>query len=153
MAIALLGTAALPATAAMIRVPIEDSVRASDIVVRARTMDQRCEWSGDGRWIYTFVRAQILETMGGHPDGEDIVVRVLGGAMDGIGLRVSDMPLFEIGEESVLFLKRSSDGSFYTVVDNFQGKNTLWEGKVVERELSESDFVNQVRACAREHLD
>jgi hypothetical protein len=139
-----------PAVAAMIQVPLERSIQSSDLVVRGRTLDQHCEWTADGRWIVTLVRIQVLETLGGSAPGDELVVRVLGGVLDGIGLSVSDMPAFQSDEESVLFLKRSIDGQTFVVTDNFQGKNTLLDDRVVERDVPRIDFLTQVRAIARD---
>jgi hypothetical protein len=139
-----------PATAAMIQVPLERSIQSSDLVIHGRTLDQHCEWTADGRWIVTLVRIQVLETLGGSAPGDKLVVRVLGGVLDGIGLSVSDLPAFRVDEETVLFLKRSSDGRTFLVTDNFQGKNTLLDGRVVERDLPQSVFLTLVRALAHD---
>jgi hypothetical protein len=143
---------AAPATAAMVRVPVEESVGNSDLVIRGRAADQWCEWSEDGRWIVTMIRVEVLETYGGHTNGDEVLVRVPGGAIDGVGLRVSDQPSFETGEEAVLFLRLPDGGATYSVVDAFQGKNTLREGRVVERDVPEGEFIHLVRALARESL-
>jgi hypothetical protein len=139
-----------PANAAMIQVPLATSIHNSDLVIRGRAVDQHCEWTADGRWIVTVVRIRVLDTLGGTAPGDEVVVRVLGGALDGIGLSVSDMPVFQPDEEAVLFLKRSNDGNSFLVTDNFQGKNTLLDGRVVERDLPQADFLNTVRAFARD---
>ena len=141
-----------PAAALMVRVTPEDSIQRSDLVIRGRALDQHCEWTADGDWIVTLVRIRVLETLGGQAPGDELVVRVLGGVLDGIGLSVSDMPTFAPDDESVLFLKKSDDGLVFTVIDNFQGKNTLVDGRVVERDLPESDFLNLVRAIARDRM-
>jgi hypothetical protein len=60
------------------------------------------------------------------------------------------MPAFQSDEESVLFLKRSADGQTFLVTDNFQGKNTLLDDRVVERDVPRTDFLTQVRAIARD---
>ena len=150
LAVTWMATRIIPATAAMVQVPLERSIQGSDLVIRGRTLDQHCEWTADGHWIVTVVRIQVLETLGGSAPGDELVVRVLGGVLDGIGLSVSDMPAFRADEETVLFLKRSNDGKTFLVTDNFQGKNTLLGGRVVERDLARTDFLTQVRALARD---
>lgn len=153
LALAWAAAGVAPAAALMLKVPLEESVRNSELVIRGRTLDQRCEWTEDGRWIMTVVRVQVLETLGGRVPGAELDVRVPGGELDGLGMRVSDMPRFENGEESVLLLHGCElDGRTFVVTDNFQGKNTLREGRVLERDLPESEFVNQVRALAGEYL-
>ncbi len=144
------GVLAVPATAAMAPVPLGQSIQRSDLVIRGRTLDQHCEWSSDGRWIVTYVRIQVLETLGGTEPNDEVIVRVLGGALEGRGLVVSEMPVFQADEEAVLFLKRARDGSSFLVTDNFQGKNTLLGDRVVERDLSRDDFLTQVRDLARD---
>jgi hypothetical protein len=140
----------LPAMAAMVQVPLEDSIERSDLVIRGRVLDQRCAWSDDGRWIVTLVRVQVVETLAGEPQGAEVTVRVPGGVVDGIGLGVSDMPSFAPDEESILFLQASPGGQTYAVTDHFQGKNTLVDGRVVERDLPDDEFLGQVRAIVRE---
>jgi hypothetical protein len=140
----------IPAQALMVEVPLRDSIKRSDTIIRARTLDQHCAWTADGHWIITLVRVKVLETLAGETPPEEVTLRVLGGSLDGVGLVVSDMPAFQQEEESVLFLQKTPDAPFYVVTDNAQGKNTLTDGRVVERGLASHDFLSQVRALARD---
>ena len=78
---------------------------------------------------------------------KEIMVKVPGGEVDDIGLKVSDTPEFREGEEVFLFL-RIEKLPILKVAGLFQGKYTIEDGKVknkvLEREIPLDIFIDQI---------
>jgi len=105
-ALALLFAAAPAAASVTMALDLAELVAASEQVVLATVIDQRCRWDGERR-IVTDVTLRIDDPMkGAHARGDDIVVRRLGGAIGDLGMRVEGEPMFEDGERAVVFAER-----------------------------------------------
>ncbi|TET48271.1 hypothetical protein E3J59_00855 [Candidatus Aerophobetes bacterium] len=78
---------------------------------------------------------------------KEITVKVPGGEVGGIGLKVSDTPEFRKGEEVFLFL-RIEKLPIFKVAGLFQGKYTIEGGKaknkVMEQEIPWDIFIDQI---------
>ncbi|KKK86190.1 hypothetical protein LCGC14_2765700, partial [marine sediment metagenome] len=79
---------------------------------------------------------------------QEIIVKVRGGEVGDIGLKVSDTPQFREGEEVFLFL-RMEKLPLFSVVGLFQGKYTIEEGRVKNRimglEVPLDSFISQIK--------
>jgi hypothetical protein len=78
-------------------------------------------WGKDKSKIYTDVTLAINERIKGGKQGGSIVVRHLGGEVDGVGELYSHMPTFSEKEEVLLFIKEVAD-SRYEVLNGEEGK-------------------------------
>jgi len=76
--------------------------------------------------IYTLARVSVEECMLGAVRDAELTVKTLGGEVGDIGLSVPGMPLFEEGEEVLLFLVDDGEGS-YRVISGAMGKYTITE--------------------------
>ncbi|HID90459.1 TPA: matrixin family metalloprotease, partial [Candidatus Bathyarchaeota archaeon] len=85
---------------------------------------RRC---GEGGVIFSFARIAVEEYLKGDYRGDEIVVRCLGGEVDGMGLMVSTEPSFSDGERVKLLLMLEETGEF-TVVGGKRGKVSLHGG-------------------------
>ena len=126
-----------PGLAWMKEVGIERIAGQSDTVVRGDVIDRRSYWSFDGSGrIVTDVDISVSEVVAGRvPQRSAVTVEVLGGEIpeENLGLRVSDQPAFEVGEQVVLFLRENPGRGSYTTVAGRQGKMKVEDGKVVVR--------------------
>jgi hypothetical protein len=104
-----------------------DLAQFADIVITGRVTDVSAGWDREVNAIYTYVTLTVTEVFKGSVDAEQITIKQLGGAVDGVVLSVVDQPRFSIGEDVLLYLEaRPRDGTLYT--------SALWQGKwTVER--------------------
>ncbi len=111
-AIVLLVALASPARATtVLRVPLEEMVRACDLVVQARVEAVHVSAAPDDqRRISTAVRLTILRVLKGHPTAPTLTLTLPGGRTDRWTLLIPGMPQFREGEEVVLFLEKTSAG-------------------------------------------
>ena len=102
-------------------------VVASDRIVRAQVIESKSFWNGDHTRIYTDtvfrVRTAYYEREADskrRPSPRDeVVVRQLGGTMEGARMTVPGTTSFQIGDDVVLFLRHQR--GFHTLVGMAQG--------------------------------
>ena len=78
-------------------------VEAADVVVHGQVIEARSRWDAAHRRILTESRVQVAGPWKGAP-GREVLVRQLGGSLDGIGMRGMGESLLREGTEVVLFL-------------------------------------------------
>jgi hypothetical protein len=108
--------APLAARAGQPPVPIPERARGAERVVVATVASTTARYErnhfGD-ELIITRAQLAIEEAVKGN-DGADapVTLTLEGGTLDGITLRVSDLPLLSTGERAVFFLTPGPDGEF-----------------------------------------
>jgi hypothetical protein len=116
--------ATVPAAAQEIAVPLAERARGADRVVvgRVESIDPvwRVNEHGD-RLIVSVLHVVPTEILKGQPDSI-VEVDVEGGTIDGLTLRVSDLPEFQGGERAVFYLRRAASGR---LVPHLRGQGLL----------------------------
>jgi hypothetical protein len=89
-------------------------VESSTVIATARVTSLTS--ADDGVAIYTYVTLQVAEILkGSAPEGR-LVVKQIGGSIDGIGLHVDGQARFSVGDDVLVFLAvRPRDRTLYTV--------------------------------------
>src|SRR5690349_4372213 len=95
---------AVPAHATVLReMGLAELSSEADHVVVARAIEKRSRW--EGRRIVTDVTMVVSETAKGPAKvGERVIVTVMGGSVDGIGMKVIGEARFRVGEDCLVFL-------------------------------------------------
>jgi hypothetical protein len=80
-------------------------VTEAQTIVRGRVTATECRWvdSPQGRAIKTYVTLSVLRTLKGAPS-ETLTLELLGGELDGHGMRVEGMPQFNVGDTEIVFV-------------------------------------------------
>jgi hypothetical protein len=79
-------------------------------MVRARVIDVRSTWNVDGSFIFTHVTLDVLQRHKGSGPSR-LVVRVPGGKVAAYRISAESMPVFQVGDEVLVFLTRWPDGA------------------------------------------
>ncbi len=122
------------ANAAMIELSVEDLTRSSDAVIVGEVREVTSGWNDAQTLITTRVSVLVEEAVVGKADGM-VVVEFIGGEVGEVGLRVSGMPSFQVGERVFLFLKAypgstsKSGVPTYELTGMFQGKIPIIPGE------------------------
>ncbi len=154
----LTGFFASQASALVVEKDVEQLTQEADLILTGKVKSMRSHWNEERSLIYTYVTISVsgyikknltLEESEKNRE-QEIVVRILGGEVDGLRLMVSDTPEFEEGEEVFLFLRSRTDGkTFLKVAGLFQGKYTVESGmaknRVLGLEIPVEQFTNHVR--------
>jgi len=99
-------------------IPMTNQVGEADTVVRGKiagngNSDYGTRSDG-GRSIYTFYQLQVTEPLKGDVQpSSTIIIRELGGEVNGVGMQISGTAHFDAGEDVVLFMgPKNPDGSY-----------------------------------------
>jgi hypothetical protein len=111
-------------SALMVRLSPEQLKAASDVIVTGTVTSTASQWDETHSAIYTAVTVATERFDKGHA-ASLITVRVPGGEVGDIGLRVSDMPSFSPSDRATWYLTRTSDAAVFELVGGEQGKVVL----------------------------
>ncbi len=143
-------------TALMVEKTMEELTYEADSILIGEVTGMESRWNEDRTLIYTYVTISprdYVKKLSNMGESEEITVKIRGGEVDGIGLRVSDTPEFREGEEVFLFLKKERP-TIFRVAGLFQGKYTVEDGraknKVLGREIPLDILVSQIKEIMKE---
>lgn len=135
--------------AAQAKLSLQDLAEQSTDVVGATVISRQSQWNDEQNFIFTVVGLQITTVYtGGTSPGATVEVMIPGGEVDSIGLRVEHAPVFETGEQVIVFLRPLSP-TVYGVTGWEQGKYTVVNGRVQETDQSLSSFETSLREAVR----
>jgi hypothetical protein len=105
-------------------IPVVERAQRADLIVVGEVEAVQSNWRvneyGD-RLIVSAVRLGSVETLKGQPPST-VTVEVEGGSIDGVTLKVSDLPAFTPGERAVFFLSRAPGRR---LVPNLRGQGVM----------------------------
>jgi len=118
---------AASAQAAMIEVPLKTTTVQAVEIVQGEVVSQSSDWDFGYRTIYTDVVVRVDESLKGDlQTGQTVTLRVEGGEVGEIGIRVEHQPRFLDQEKVLLFLSDGPEGK-RAVQSLEQGKFTLFD--------------------------
>lgn len=85
----------------------------SDLIFIGRCEGIFCHWNADHTLIFTANRFRVLRGLKGAP-GATITLDELGGMVGDQGLEVADIPRYTVGEEMLLYVRRTELGRWET---------------------------------------
>ena len=115
--------------------------KAREIVI-GHVVDMQSRWNEDRDYIFTYVTVHVDEYVKGGGE-RSVTIKIPGGAIGDLQLRVSDIPEFAVGEKVVLFLTDEYP-DYCDLLGLFQGKYTVVEGRVLERDIELEHFLNEI---------
>ena len=137
-------------SALVIKKSVEELTYEADSILIGEVKSIESRWNKERTLIYTYVTIFVrkyTKALPGMKEVREITIKVPGGEVGDIGLKVSDTPEFREGEEVFLFL-RIEKSPIFRVAGLFQGKYTIEDGKakneVLEREISLDIFIGQI---------
>ncbi len=99
---------------------LSEMVQESAAVIQGKILNQTPRWKHDKSAIYTDSTIRVVKTYKGRVTQDTIVVRQLGGIIDGMEMSVVGTARLQAGENVVLFLR--TNGKKYFLVGMAQGK-------------------------------
>jgi len=141
LAIAVLPAVQGPALALVQQLNLDELTAKADCIVvgQVRAINSHQEVQ---EGIYTLVTIAVEQPIKGKPD-KDVVLQLPGGKAGNRWLWVEDVPNFQLGERTVVFLESMKTN--YTVCGWNQGKYTIRNDMVVERKQPLSSFIAEIK--------
>jgi hypothetical protein len=93
----------------IVRMDLNALAHSAEIIVRARCTHTEIRWESQSIW--TFDDFDVLETFKGT-SSQTLRVRLPGGRVNHLEVKVEGVPQFAIGEEAILFVERTSAGDY-----------------------------------------
>ncbi|MFL6244574.1 MAG: hypothetical protein ACJ74H_01005 [Thermoanaerobaculia bacterium] len=119
----LLIVSAMPLSAAQfIEQPFDQVARSAEYVVRGSVIDTWSAWNDTHDVIYTYATLRVSRYFGESAGPDTLVVREVGGTVDGYTQEAIGFPAIRRGEQVVLFLSKWADGSDLRIHAYNQGK-------------------------------
>ncbi|HXN64734.1 MAG TPA: hypothetical protein VN862_05320 [Candidatus Acidoferrales bacterium] len=103
------GLSIATAATTLMRMELPALAKSAELIVRARFIAGGTRWEYGAIW--TFANFAVLETLKGSPPAT-ILVRLPGGRGGHFEIRVEGVPHFKPGDETILFLERTSAGDY-----------------------------------------
>jgi hypothetical protein len=120
---ALLLVLALPLAASQfIQQPFDVVARESSLIVRGQVLDTYSAWDASREVIFTYATVRVSRYFGEATGPDTLVVREVGGTVDGYTQEAIGFPAIRRGEQVVLFLSNWDDSSDYRIHAFNQGK-------------------------------
>ncbi len=141
---------AAPGSALMVKKSLEELTSGADSILIGEVKKIESQWNEEKTLIYTYVTisvSQYTKTLSSVKQVQEIIIKMPGGEVGDIGLKVSDTPQFREGEEVFLFLRKKLP--LFSVAGLFQGKYTIEEGRVkngiLGLEVPLDSFISQIK--------
>jgi hypothetical protein len=114
---------ALPLSASQfIAAPFDQVAREARYVVRATVGEMWSAWDDSREVIYTYATVHVTRYFGETTGPDTLVVREVGGTVDGYTQEAIGFPMVRRGEQVVLLLSPTEDGAGYRMHAYNQGK-------------------------------
>ena len=121
LTVAALATPSSADATIMVPLTVEDLTVRSRAVVRATVRQRQSVWDKNRKRIYTLTELAVSEVIHGEAP-KTILIRTLGGEVDGVGMKVSGTPRLQDEQDVVVFLRDDPvEATGFMVVGMSQG--------------------------------
>jgi hypothetical protein len=131
--------------AVMRKVELPEMVSRAGTIVHGIVLSNESREEENGA-IYTYTTVSVIEELTGRSSEETVVVRNMGGTVGSKGLRVTDVPTFEPGEEVILFLEPEPRVEETDLVGWEQGAFRAVDGIVQRNQEPVETFKSEIRS-------
>ena len=89
--------------------------RQSNDIVVARCLFSETKKDEVSGFVFTYIYFDVKESLKGYNYQDDLVLRIIGGQMDGTTLNTPGKPRFYVDEEVIMFLSPKNKDGYYTL--------------------------------------
>lgn len=138
-------------------IPLTNQVAESDTVVRGKIGTSYSDYGSrndGGRGIYTFYHLQVNEVLKGDiSPSSSVLIREMGGEVNGVGMQVAGSAHFDPGEDVVVFMGAKNPDGSYEVKGLSSGKyniQTQADGTENLLGLAQHETMSSLRSIAQQ---
>jgi hypothetical protein len=126
--VSLLLALAVPMSASQfVDMSFDDVAREASLIVRGHVVETWSAWDSSHEVIYTYATVRVSRYFGEIAGPDTVMVREVGGTVDGYTQEAVGFPAIRRGENVVLFLSQWDDSSDYRIHAFNQGKYLVRE--------------------------
>ena len=150
----LLALSALPLSASQfIELPFDQVARESAYVVRGTVGDTWSAWDASHEVIFTYATVRVNRYFGESTGPDMLVIREVGGTVDGYTQEAIGFPVIRSGEDVVLMLAKWEGSADYRIHAFNQGKFLVKQRMDgVEMLVSDPEKQGEARLHTRQHI-
>jgi len=140
--------------AMVIKQTTEELTLGSERIVSGEVIDIKSEWNSSRTKINTFVKIRVDKNIKGKGKVQDVEIVVPGGTVGDVTLKVSDTPHFILKNKVVVFLESDESDILpkkFKVKGQLQGKFTIKNEKIIEKNVRLKSFVSQIHGIMKKH--
>ena len=135
LALAVFCLVSFPSQATMVmKLSEEDMANQAGTIVTGTVTSVKSEWNEERTKIFTYITITPSNFLKGDQPAQEIVIVQPGGEVGDIGMLVDGTPVFEEGEEVLLFLNRGRKG-FHRTVGLSQGEFSIQSDPITQRKV------------------
>ena len=105
-----------------VQLPFDQVARESNLIVRGTVENTFSKWDDSHEVIFTYATVRVERYFGVMTGPDTLVVREVGGTVDGYTQEAIGFPAVRSGEQVVFFLSQVEDGTAYRIHAFNQGK-------------------------------
>ena len=116
---------------------LEELCQKSTDIIQAEVLSVSPYWNSEKTRIYSDVRIKIIQNFKGNlKNGDDAVIRMIGGTVDDITMFIAGHPGFSVKEQAILFLResRTRNKNNYVLYALGQGKFKIFKDNKTNKE-------------------
>jgi len=125
MLLMILAILALPVFAAVLPLNLTEQVQEADYILKGRIESRETVYSGKARFVGTRYKLVVEKDFLGNFPQRELIFQMAGGIDGEKTFRASDVPMLDIGEQSIFMLYRPEKKHFSLIVGSFQGRYTM----------------------------
>lgn len=150
--IAALMLMALPMSASQfIELPFDEVARGAQYVVRGTILETWSAWDDAHEVIYTYANVRVTRYLGESTGPDVLLIREVGGTVDGYTQEAIGFPIIRSGENVVLFLAPWEDGTALRIHAFNQGKFLVRERGAVAMVIPDPERQGDARLGHPDH--
>lgn len=98
----------------MLKVELPELVGRADVIFVGKVTKLESHWTEDRKHIVTDATFQVVQNVRGVDSTKTVVIRSMGGVVNGVGMRVFGSPQFSLGQEALLFADQRQGHHYVT---------------------------------------
>ncbi len=91
----------------------EQLIQQSEAIVLGTVLDQKSSWTEDRAQIFTYVTLLVADQYKGKPVERELILQIPGGKVGDITSKVSDTPVFIVGQQVIVHAFLQNTGYFW----------------------------------------
>jgi hypothetical protein len=125
----------------------------SSDIIEGRVVNVEQKWDGNHKFIFTYTTIKIKNIKKGAIKSKEIIVKEIGGKLDGFTTYADCQPNYSINEDVMVFLQRNGD--FYQTYGLNQGKFNIINNngkKMLKRDIDINKLTILEKNVSRETI-